>query len=653
VAQGKQAGKAKPGRDAASAGSILNPTFILSLIYAAIFIIAPLFLGTVAGSARIDYLSFIILPLLASFLIFRNLTIVRGASAAVLGLWLVYYILGGIFGEYPFLSTVEFLKFSCWVSVFALTLIALEYIKASVLVRIAALAGVLPSLWGFFLFIGHDPSSGEYIGLSGTFGLHNPFAGFLLLTIPLAAYCVWESRSRQWERLVWPVVLIIEVAAFILTKSRAGWIVAFIVLLAFGFMSLSKTRFASFPRIAGWIVSVFVVISISAFVLKPAGLVEHFGSIFNSLDYSVQGRLTYWEGGLAIFRDNPVFGTGPGTFANAYTRYQPDFIYYSTDPHSYVIRVLSGQGIVGAVFLATLLILFAGLFSRWRANDSTGLATVCALSAAGCALHSGLDFDLTYAPNAWILMAILALAAHFGRASEEAFPALPARVYPSLRIFSANVIVAGSLVFAWGVGVLYANAPFLSFEARAGSDSVSKAALDAPFKYSPLLSRRFEEIMYSQTDQASRSALLSELATRVKLFNEASPKVASAHYLAALIAGIIPSSGIDLEKELRAAVELDPSNYLEYHASLAKYLDDAGREKEAYGVLKECLTVYIHVDEPIHPRHYRPDWQSRNPLLLMMWRKLSHYEQVFGDPEIAADYAEIAQRIEEYIAARE
>ncbi len=567
--------------------------------------------------------------------------------ATIFALWLLYVSIQIPFSEYSYLSSIETLQFSCWVSIFVIAYIAASAGLAVKLTKIIAVAGLLPSLWGLFLHLGHDPGDPFYTGLSGTFGLHNPFAGFLLMTIPMTVYVLFADREKKFLRLFWVASAMIQIAAFVLTRSRAAWLVALIVLLIYLLSPIFKSGIGRTLKVSIGILSGVIVVFAIFSLIPPDWIFEKYRSKFELLDYSIKGRYEFWRAALRMFIENPLFGTGAGTFQTSYTRFQQSIVFYATDPHSYPLHVAAGQGAIGLGFLIAAVLSVWRSFNLWLLRDSSGLARASSLAATGIFLHSAVDFDLTYAPNAFTLVSIVALASFFGAGKTSEGESSETNTIRKAVSFSTLLLI--SLTFAWGLCTVYAKTPWVYQESRIKDWRTSTFSLNTPFPSIALYERTFEEMVIPTADGNSGLIEHELLFDRIGRFTERYPKVASAWQLRATAAAYIFGNHIEAVEFSRRAINLDPYNFPEYYFFLVKSLESAGKENEAYEILRDCLTDKIPIVEPVYPEHVKPTWQAKNLLFAAMWKRLAEYESKFGSEILAVEYEARAEMFYDYV----
>lgn len=86
-------------------------------------------------------------------------------------------------------------------------------------------------------------------------------------------------------------------------------------------------------------------------------------------------RFVFFEDGLKVFAESPIFGSGMGAFASSLFRVQ-SFYYETAYVHNHYIQVLLEAGIVGfSLFLLTLMLFFQGLWwARGKSFSAVGMA---------------------------------------------------------------------------------------------------------------------------------------------------------------------------------------------------------------------------------------------------------------------------------------
>jgi O-antigen ligase len=140
--------------------------------------------------------------------------------------------------------------------------------------------------------------------------------------------------------------------------------------------------------------------------------------------FSSQPRVDYWRVAFDAFEEEPLAGTGAGSFAERWARDRP--IYgSSTEAHSLYVETLAELGIVGGALMAisvtTLLVTFVTLL---RSQQRPIAAAALGLASAWL-IHAGLDWDWELPVVTVWLFALGGCALAAARTSVGARPVVP------------------------------------------------------------------------------------------------------------------------------------------------------------------------------------------------------------------------------------
>ena len=280
------------------------------------------------------------------------------------------------------------------------------------------------SMWG--VEVPGDPSR-----LRGTFINADHLA--LYLEIALAVTFAWCYRAiRQAEHEKVPERKVIEVSLPVIcwlllfvglafTGSRAGLVAAVLATLAQGILlagSLKAWRLAPAGLMAG-ILGLVVVAWI--------GLEQGLGRFLGTSSYEVawSQRPMVYRATLELWKKFPIFGTGFGTFKQAFPMVQPEAVTGRVWGHAHNdwLEIPATGGVVG------FLILLVGVFvllealrrvllgSRSSNSRAAGLAALGAVVAVS--FHEAIDFGLAMPANAFTLAVLLGAAVGVSRKYTE------------------------------------------------------------------------------------------------------------------------------------------------------------------------------------------------------------------------------------------
>ncbi|HGK1767048.1 TPA: O-antigen ligase family protein [Streptococcus pneumoniae] len=152
----------------------------------------------------------------------------------------------------------------------------------------------------------------------------------------------------------------IMIAFYLFTTTKLNWLKVFCVIA--GFVNLFGLNFTqnrtAFPAIiAGAIIYLFTTIknwkafwlSIGVFAIGLSFLFSSdLGVRMGTLDSSMEERISIWDAGMALFKQNPFWGEGPLTYMHSYPRIHAP---YHEHAHSLYIDTIQSYGIVGTILL--------------------------------------------------------------------------------------------------------------------------------------------------------------------------------------------------------------------------------------------------------------------------------------------------------------
>lgn len=152
--------------------------------------------------------------------------------------------------------------------------------------------------------------------LIATFEYHSRIAKYISLLLPIAVCLLFYYRN-VFTRLYLIIFILVCSFSLILTMNRTSWVAIFFTLFFIGFMVQRK-------------VLVFACICICAllFFVLPSKFTTHVKTItqvkeFFHSEKILGDRLLCWKASVAIIRDYPLLGIGPGTrnFRDTYQLY--------------------------------------------------------------------------------------------------------------------------------------------------------------------------------------------------------------------------------------------------------------------------------------------------------------------------------------------
>ena len=336
----------------------------------------------------------------------------------------------------PNASFVFWLKSCAWTIAFFLTLaLGNTRPRARLIAIVLVLSGLAQAVYGGLMHLtGTDlelfgtkiPHSAQ---ASGGFVNRNHLAGFLEITLALGiglmVGSLRETGQRSWRQfwrdmaalLLSPraplrLVLVAMVIALVMTRSRMGNTAFFASLLIAGGVALALSRHAT----RSTVILIASLIAIDLFIVGSwFGVEKTIQRIEQTTVGDVEEREEPSAYALEMVRDYPAFGTGPGTFHTAFTRYRGEGIRPFFDhAHNDYTQFLVETGALGALLAGALplmaLVLAVMALSRRRDPLARGFAFAVVMGVSAIAIHSTVDFNLQIPANAFAFMVLLAFA---------------------------------------------------------------------------------------------------------------------------------------------------------------------------------------------------------------------------------------------------
>jgi O-antigen ligase len=268
---------------------------------------------------------------------------------------------------------------------------------------------------------------------TGTYINRNHYAGFLEMILPFSLALLFfeygklrrtrslpgaNIKQLMTRQTVQRIVLclstaVVLFAALLFSRSRMGIVAASASLLVI-FALAGVPRFHG--KMGTLLSTVFVALSIClAIWIGPGPIVGRFADVQQEFGTGDQSRLSIWQDARTLVRQDPVFGTGLGTFPVAYTAVQTAFPgEFVNHAHNDYLELAIDLGLPAALILfASIFFILArtvhtfflaqGLFER-------SVAVGCAGSIVAILLHSLTDFNLYIPANAVLFSTILGLA---------------------------------------------------------------------------------------------------------------------------------------------------------------------------------------------------------------------------------------------------
>jgi O-antigen ligase/Flp pilus assembly protein TadD len=424
-----------------------------------------------------------------------------------------------------------------------------------------------------------------YGRLTGTFYWANPAAAYIVPAVVFSVDGMQKSQGRRgWW---WAAATVGFLAVFWLTDSRAAAVVLLGLLGIYCLVNKLKKSFW-IKLLSSLIVSLGLSFGLSWVSIYSAhhgsALVpgSRFAEAASGESQSLSDRLLFLESTVKIWWDNPVIGTGAGTYPDVHPKYQGRVVSASASAHNIYAQTLSELGIVGGLLLLSVLgWLFAGIVRGLVVNPQV-LAVV--LAASGLLIHFGLDIDAQY--PALVMLAALLVGVSYrqwsvvrGRLSWRGAAVAAVLLVPAVSLYKSQ---------AWAdAAASYEEAG--DYEGAASRLEVAREVV----VYNPDLVNAEGIAWYSAAASGDKGAEKAG-ATALALAREAErldPKDGQ-HYQ--LEGRVLSLQGHEQEAEaaLSKALKLDPYNHPQYALDLATLRLGRGDRDGAANTIQSMLAQY-------------------------------------------------------------
>jgi O-antigen ligase len=267
------------------------------------------------------------------------------------------------------------------------------------LVQVATCPEVRPTQWPLSRFYYRcDRARGPfsiYMTLGGV------LATVLVVTLPRV---LPGGRGPRWLLVPWLLML----GALASTYVRGAWL---------GFGAGAAALLATLRR-GRWLLLLGIFVLVAGALFGPERVSRRLRSMGDPEEVTIRERRLMWSSGLAIWRDHPWLGVGPGGVKRLYRQYaRPEAIKQQTSHlHNSPLQILAEVGVLGLaawlwiwlaffVFCGRLLRRLRGPgWSRERALVSGSLAAIVGFLVTGLSEWSFGDSEVVLI--AWTLMAL-------------------------------------------------------------------------------------------------------------------------------------------------------------------------------------------------------------------------------------------------------
>ncbi|HEY4415366.1 MAG TPA: O-antigen ligase family protein [Verrucomicrobiae bacterium] len=233
--------------------------------------------------------------------------------------------------------------------------------------------------------------------VNGTLVYPNALAGLILLLLPVALVLAFSATRKLRPFIRWTVIVLtisLGGSVFFWTGSKLGW------LIGIGLSGLFLLRLEWSKKLK--------ILAVAAILILGGGIFAvRFHTYFAAGATSVGARFDYWRAAGQTTVQNPVFGSGPGTFQLTYAAIKPPGAEMARLTHNDYLEQFCDSGVVGGAAYSLWIILALVIIGRklWRSRDIFRFAIFGGLSAW---FAQGLgEFGLYIPALAWTAFTLL------------------------------------------------------------------------------------------------------------------------------------------------------------------------------------------------------------------------------------------------------
>ena len=214
---------------------------------------------------------------------------------------------------------------------------------------------------------------------------HTSYGAILAMTIPIS-FWLYRNQKYMYAKLFYLFVIVTFLIGLYFSYTRAAWLTmfgGFLVYVLYYFKIKIK-----------WLLSLSIIPLIMILInfneigyLLNKNDAEHTTENFSerlesmsnvSTDASNLERLNRWNSAIQLFKERPILGWGPGTYAFVYAPFQDasDLTIISTNfgdggnAHSEYLGPLSEQGILGLIFIIGIVFSFFYYSGKFYINSN-------------------------------------------------------------------------------------------------------------------------------------------------------------------------------------------------------------------------------------------------------------------------------------------
>ena len=400
-------------------------------------------------------------------------------------------------GSYQF----EIIHFACLLLLSFVSMQIKNIRSVQLLLFSAVIGGAITSFLAFLQTWGWNPFEYNSQGVSAaSFINKNYLANYVDLLIPTSLFLLATLKSNHKKWII-SISISFLFSYLIFSHNRASWLsllVTFSLILYFSYKHswLHKQLHTIDSKYIFFITFLSIILINSP--SKTINEADRFASLYNSIERaevtsSTTLRLGAYRSALEIIKDNPIFGTGLGSFQIAFKPYNQNIIKKGQENTTYIqlhndpLQVFVELGVIGGGLVITFVVmLFYFGFQKINLNVSSNERTEHSILILGMLLavtasmtHSFLDFPLHLPASSFLLFIFVSFLLH----SKEKTRKLNLKV----KVFFFILVISISVVSINFYTAFYSSSYYLNNAIK------TLFSYDPIYKYRPITSLKNEK----------------------------------------------------------------------------------------------------------------------------------------------------------------
>jgi len=284
-----------------------------------------------------------------------------------------------LISEYLLISLRDYIIFISYFIIYFLIKYTVENENEfNSIIRLFFITSFLVSVYTLLHYYGVISCLREFGPVISTLGQKNWTSNYLALIFPLIfSYFLLEKSKRK--KKYYFVFLSIVYATLMICQSRGIWISIVLTTIFAVFIIFKFNLIKIFQENKKWLVLLLVIFLIITIIYSTDNLLnksdltvpERALSTFDEKDPSINTRMLIWKNTLQMIKDNPLLGSGIGTFKMNYLNYQAKYLKNNSDytkywtnakeSHNEYLQIGAELGIIGLGIFFSILFIFYNL----------------------------------------------------------------------------------------------------------------------------------------------------------------------------------------------------------------------------------------------------------------------------------------------------